>query len=186
MSFFDVNTALGHWPFRRLTNTTASELRVLLSLHDVTGAAVVNTHGLFYMNAHDANLELADWLADKQLTRANCKWAEMWGGVAAYSEGRAGVATASYLEGFADALLLARSVGDVERARRYESLVRGAARFVMQLQVRSEEAYFMRSPQDAVGGIRTSPSLNLLRIDHGQHAIIGLIKARQVLFPERD
>lgn len=130
--------------------------------------------------------ELADWLAEKQLTRVNCKWPEMWGGIAAYSEGRAGVATASYLEGFADALLLARSVGDAKRAMRYEGVVREAARFVTQLQVRSEEAYFMRSPQDAVGGIRTSPSLNLLRIDHGQHALIGLIKARQVLFPERD
>ena len=134
----------------------------------------------------DYVFELTDWLADKQLTRSNCPWPDLWGGIAAYSPGRAGVATAAYLEGFADALALARSVGDTVRARRYERLVREAARFVMQLQVRPEETYFMRSPQDAIGGIRTSPSLNLLRIDHCQHALVGLIKARQVLFPDQD
>ena len=83
-------------------------------------------------------------------------------------------------------MTLAREVKDQKRTRRYESLVRDAARFVMQLQIRPEEAYFIRSPQDAVGGIRTTPSLNLLRIDHCQHALVGLIKARKVLFPERD
>ena len=134
----------------------------------------------------DYVFELTDWLADEQLTRSKCPWPELWGGIAAYSPGRAGVATAAYLEGFADALALARSVGDVQRAKRYERVVREATRFVIQLQVRPEEAYFMRSPQDAVGGIRTSPSLNLLRIDHCQHALVGLIKARQVLFPDQD
>lgn len=134
----------------------------------------------------DYVFELTDWLSEKQLDRSNCNWPEMWGGVAAYSNGRAGVSTASYLEGFADALSLARSVGDAGRAERYETVVREAARFVMQLQVRPEEAYFMRSPQDAVGGIRTSPSLNLLRIDHCQHALLGLIKARRTLFPDKD
>ena len=128
--------------------------------------------------------ELTDWLADKQLNESNCAWPELWGGIAAYQPGRAGVATAAYLEGFADALILAREVADTGRARRYEKVVRDAARFVMQLQVRPEEAYFIRSPQDAVGGIRTAPALNLLRIDHCQHALIGLIKARKTLFPD--
>ena len=134
----------------------------------------------------DYVFELTDWLADQQLNASNCPWPELWGGIAPYQPGRAGVATAAYLEGFADALTLARESGDTKRARRYESLVRHAARFVMQLQVRPEEAYFIRSPRDAVGGIRTTPSLNLLRIDHCQHALVGLIKARKVLFPDRD
>ncbi|MBI4718721.1 MAG: hypothetical protein HY763_13015 [Planctomycetes bacterium] len=127
--------------------------------------------------------ELTDWLAQDQLTASNCPWPELWGGIASYQTGRAGVATAAYLEGFADALTLARRIGDAERGRRYEAQVRGAARFVMQLQVRPEEAYFVRSPQDAVGGVRTAPALNLLRIDHCQHALIALVKARQVLSP---
>jgi hypothetical protein len=128
--------------------------------------------------------ELTDWLAADQITPANNPWPEMWGGIASYQEGRAGVATAAYLEGFADALILARQVGDEERVRRYEEVVRLAARFVMQLQFREEEAYFVPFPADVVGGIRTSPSLGFLRIDHSQHALIGLLKARQALYPE--
>ncbi len=126
---------------------------------------------------------LADYLAAKQLTVANCPWPELHGGIAAHSQGRAGVATASYLEAFADALDLARQVKDEARARRYEDLVRQAARFIMQLQVRPEEAYYMRSPTDAVGGIRTAPALNTLRIDHCQHALVALMKTHDALFP---
>ncbi len=128
--------------------------------------------------------EMTDWLAAQQITPHDCEWPDMWGGIASYTPGRAGVSTATYLEGFADALELARQVGDTERAKRYEEVVRAAARFVMQLQVRPEETYFMRSRIDAVGGIRTSPSLDLLRIDHCQHALIALIKTRRVLYGE--
>jgi len=130
--------------------------------------------------------EMADWLADQQLSPDNCEWPDMWGGIASYTPGRAGVSTAAYLEGFADALELARAAGDARRAERYETVVRAAARFVVQLQVRPEETYFMRSTIDAVGGIRTSPSLNLLRIDHCQHALIALIKTRRALFGRED
>jgi hypothetical protein len=133
----------------------------------------------------DYVFELTDWLAGKQLDESNCPWPELWGGIASYQPGRAGVSTAAYLEGFADALTLARSVGDTERVKRYDALVRRAARFVIQMQVRPEEAFFIRSPRDAVGGIRSTPTLNLLRIDHCQHALVGLIKARQVLFPDK-
>jgi len=126
---------------------------------------------------------LTDWLAERQLTRKNCDWPELWGGIAAYQPNRAGVATASYLEAFTDALHLARQVKDQERANRYEQVVKLAARFVMQLQVKPEEAYFARSQLDAVGGIRTNPALNLLRIDHCQHALVALLKTRAVLYP---
>jgi AMMECR1 domain-containing protein len=127
--------------------------------------------------------EMTDWLAKMQLTPENCEWPELWGGIASYQPGRVGVSTAAYLEGFTDALTLARSVGDAERARRYEEVVRLATRFVMQLQIRPEEAFFVRSPRDAIGGIRTTPTLNVLRIDHSQHALIALIKAHEALFP---
>jgi predicted TIM-barrel fold metal-dependent hydrolase len=60
---FDVHVALGHWPFRRVPGQTAAELRALLQAAHIDGAAAANTHGLFYKNGHDANLELAEWLA---------------------------------------------------------------------------------------------------------------------------
>lgn len=61
---FDINAALGHWPFRKVSNETPAGLRALLAGKGIGGAAVVNTHGLFYKNCHDANTELADWIAD--------------------------------------------------------------------------------------------------------------------------
>ncbi len=130
----------------------------------------------------DYVFELTDWLAEKQLTHDNCDWPELWGGIAAYQAGRAGVSTASYLEGFTDALALAKRRGDQARIQRYEKVVRQAARFVMQLQFRDDEAYFIRSRKDTIGGIRTTPTLNLLRIDHVQHALIALMKTRHILY----
>jgi AMMECR1 domain-containing protein len=132
----------------------------------------------------DFTFALTDWLASMQLNSSNCVWPELRGGVASYQAGRVGVSTAAYLEGFADALLLARSRGDAARVPRYERVVRDATRFVMQLQVRPEEAYFVRTPQDTVWGIRTAPALYRLRIDHCQHALVGLMKARRALYPE--
>lgn len=56
---FDINTATGHWPFRQVPNQSIPELKRLLASKGITGAAVVNTNGLFYQNCHDANIELA-------------------------------------------------------------------------------------------------------------------------------
>ncbi len=132
----------------------------------------------------DFVFEMNDWLAAKQLTEANCPWPELYGGVEGYEGYPVGVATAAYLEGFADVLLLARKVGDAGRAARYQDVVRRAARFVMQLQFRPEEAYYVRSLPDTLWGVRTSLSRNRLRIDHNQHALMALMKTRQVLFGE--
>lgn len=60
---FDINTAIGHWPFRRLPRRTAGELRQYLQSYGVKGAAVASTPALFYMNSQDANLELAEEIA---------------------------------------------------------------------------------------------------------------------------
>jgi predicted TIM-barrel fold metal-dependent hydrolase len=60
MMLFDINTAVGHWPFRQVPHESPSELRALLTEKGIAGAAVAHTHGLFYLNCHDANLELAE------------------------------------------------------------------------------------------------------------------------------
>lgn len=60
---YDIHTAIGHWPFRRIPNQDPDSLRRLLEEHGIAGAAVANTHGIFYTNCHDANLELAEAIA---------------------------------------------------------------------------------------------------------------------------
>lgn len=129
--------------------------------------------------------EMADWLVAHQLNDENCEFPELWGGIATLVRGRPDVSTAMYLSALCEALRLARSADDKARVERYESAIRAGARFVMQLQVRPEETYFMRSPTDAIGGIRMAPALNLMRISNCQHAMTGLIEARRVLYEDR-
>jgi hypothetical protein len=61
---FDINTAIGHWPFRQVPDQSACQLRALLTAKGMGGAATANTHGLFYLDCHDANVELAEAIAD--------------------------------------------------------------------------------------------------------------------------
>ena len=62
MKFFDINTAVGHWPFQQLVCETANALESRLKEYGIIGALVVNTHGLFYRDVQNANIELAQWI----------------------------------------------------------------------------------------------------------------------------
>lgn len=129
---------------------------------------------------------LADALVDAQKTERNCPWPDAWGGIASNPLQAPDSATALYLQGLTDALALARSWGDSDRAERYEQAVRRAARFVMQLEFRPGEAYYVRSRPDTIGGVRASLCDNTLRIDQCQHALTALDKTRRVLFPDAE
>ena len=65
IKFFDINTAVGHWPFQQLEYESPELLAGHLEKYHIAGALVVNTHGLFYRNVQNANIELAKWIADK-------------------------------------------------------------------------------------------------------------------------
>jgi len=101
-----------------------------------------------------------------------------------YGRGRSGISSSAYLEGMVEALRTARAMGDAERAQRYGESVRRAVRFVLQMRFKSEEAFFVRSPTDAVNGFRTSAADASLRIDHVQHSLAALMGARALLWPD--
>lgn len=65
MKLYDINTSVGHWPFRKLSIESISALKKQLESKGIEGAAVVNTNGIFYKNCHDANIELASWIGKK-------------------------------------------------------------------------------------------------------------------------
>ncbi len=54
----DVNTSLGHYPFRALRHRTAPELVALLDRHAIDRAVVSSLHAVFYRDAHRGNEEL--------------------------------------------------------------------------------------------------------------------------------
>ncbi len=55
----DVNTYVGHWPFRQLRRNTAQALVKQMDGHGIDRAVVSSVHGIFYKDAHAANEELA-------------------------------------------------------------------------------------------------------------------------------
>ena len=55
----DVNTYIGHWPFRQLRHNTAQGLLRQMDRRGIDRAVVASIHGIFYKNAHPANEELA-------------------------------------------------------------------------------------------------------------------------------
>jgi predicted TIM-barrel fold metal-dependent hydrolase len=56
----DANTAIGHWPFRRLATTTADGLLRAMDRSGIDQALVSHTHGVFYRDVHESNYELQE------------------------------------------------------------------------------------------------------------------------------
>lgn len=60
--FVDVNTYVGHWPFRKLTHNSLEQLDLLAREYDITHMVVANIEGFFYKDANQANLSLlSEW-----------------------------------------------------------------------------------------------------------------------------
>ena len=60
--FIDINTYVGHWPFRNLKYNTLEGLGKLAQEYGVTHMVVANLNGFFYKDANTANLELLEEL----------------------------------------------------------------------------------------------------------------------------
>ncbi len=58
----DINTYIGHWPFRNLTYNTLDGLDHLARRYDVTHMVTANINGFFYKDAQVANTELLEAL----------------------------------------------------------------------------------------------------------------------------
>lgn len=64
MMLHDANVHLGHWPYRRLPFTGVEALLARMDALGIERAAVAGSHAVLYRNAHEANRELAVWIAE--------------------------------------------------------------------------------------------------------------------------
>jgi len=128
--------------------------------------------------------ELSDQVCARQLRPQNHAAAELWGAFAD-EQLAPGASTAAFVAGLADAAELARTRGDTQRFERYREACRWGARFILQLQFRPEECYYVRSLPDVVGGLRASPTNVRIHLNSCQHALLALMKCRDLLFPEQ-
>jgi len=131
--------------------------------------------------ASDLAFEILDKFAAAQVTPDSCPWPELDGAINAREVGIVGIDTAEYLSALAEGLQLAERIGDAERTKKYRAVVQRAERFVLQLEVREDGAFYIRSPRDALGGVRTAPWDNRIRADYCADALLALSKARESL-----
>lgn len=134
----------------------------------------------------DFVFEMADALIAKQRTPDECRWPELFGGVASHNPVEGDASTALYLRAIIDAWQLADSRGEQPRARKYETAARLATRFVIQLIMKPGEAWFVQSPGDAIGGIRNAITDPTMRVENSAAALLALIDARQAFFGPRN
>jgi hypothetical protein len=85
--------------------------------------------------------------------------------------------TGVYLEGLIDAFVLARRLGETERALRYRVAIARGIRSLRQLQFRSDDdMYYVSKRERVFGGIRTETYENTIRCDNVQHGLMGILK----------
>jgi hypothetical protein len=84
--------------------------------------------------------------------------------------------TGVYLEGLADAWMLAAAAADAARVERYGAAIRLGLRSIRQLQFRDEDLVPYRQPEKLAGGVRTEVYDNGLRVDNVQHALGACLK----------
>jgi len=54
----DVNTYIGHWPFKKIRNNTAEELVQQMDKSEIDKAIVSNFNSIFYKDTQEGNIEL--------------------------------------------------------------------------------------------------------------------------------
>jgi hypothetical protein len=112
------------------------------------------------------------------------------GGFASFVDGRRvrsepDITTGSYAEALVEAWLLARRVGDADRAQQYGEALRRALVFLSRLQYRAEDVeHFSPAyrPQ-LIGSFHASLSNGTVRIDFTQHALMAMSRAWEVGWP---
>ena len=127
----------------------------------------------------DFVFETSDWLLPMQ----------QWDGLPADLRGRFydprrpefgpphAASTGAYLEGLADALALARSLGDGTRVAAYGRVIERGLRSLRQLQFRGPHDMFYIAKRDRVrGALRTEAYDNAVRIDSAAHALAAALK----------
>lgn len=127
----------------------------------------------------DFVFEMNDWLLPMQ----------QWDGLAADLRGRFynpqrpefgpphAASTGAYLEGLADALALARALGETTRIGTYGRAVKRGLRSLRQLQFRDQvDTFYISKKTRVLGALRTEVYDNAVRIDSAAHALAAAIK----------
>lgn len=85
--------------------------------------------------------------------------------------------TGAYMEGLADAVFLARLLGEHARGSAFELVLRRGLRSLRQLQFRDwRDAFYITKRSHVIGALRTEVYDNSVRVDSAAHALLATIK----------
>ena len=119
---------------------------------------------------------MTDWVLTHQYREPMLPWSDYLGGFSFGFRGMPGFSTATFSEGVVDGYRAAKLAGDELSIKKYRDALALSIPFVMRLQVRLRDTYFMPRPDKAVGGFRAALSFTECRCDYAQHAIVALMK----------
>lgn len=133
--------------------------------------------------------EMNDWLIDVMQTNSRVAYDDTIGRFYDPTSNRYGVPHASstgvYLEGLADAYVLARTIGDKKHEEKYRKSIILGLRSGMQLQFQDEVDMFYAGKHKRLrGGMRTTVYNNEIRVDNVQHILMGVQKILRDFKPE--
>jgi AMMECR1 domain-containing protein len=120
----------------------------------------------------DFIFEINDWLVNRYQIR-NDIYKDKIGG---FPQNNPRNSTSSYLEGIADAYLLARNIEDNFHLIKYRKAIQLGVRFIVLTQYTENNAFYIGNQKRTLGGFRHSLISNIQRIDYTQHAIMALMK----------
>jgi len=120
----------------------------------------------------DFIFEINDWLVNRYQIR-NDIYKDKIGG---FPQNNPHNSTSSYLEGIADAYLLARNIEDNFHLIKYRKAIQLGVRFIVLTQYTEDNAFYIGNQKRTLGGFRHSLISNIQRIDYTQHAIMALMK----------
>ena len=92
--------------------------------------------------------------------------------------------TGVYLEGLVEAFLLARDLGQVQRADSYRRAILLGLRSLMQLQFRDgSDMFYLARRARVAGGLRSATFDNTIRLDNVQHGLMAIWRILAVFGP---
>ena len=115
--------------------------------------------------------EINNWLIQNHQILKNPEYLDFLGGFRTQPN----YSSTAFLEGVACALHLAKQIQHPEYVSKYQESFLLGLRFIFQLQYDHSDVFHLIAPEHALGGIRTSMTDSLQRIDMAQHFINALL-----------
>ena len=82
--------------------------------------------------------------------------------------------TAVYSEGLSQAYALALELKDEKRIEYYGKVLKGTLGYLLGLQFKPEDTYWIKRPEKVIGATALRPDINELRLDATYHAISAI------------